>query len=82
MRSEHPADRHTFVNDESNKGCDMDLPKKKKGPKLPPKPEGGGAAGRQRQFNLERGLGKEGPRQGRRTGGEPADDSATKDKPK
>ena len=30
----------------------------------------------------ERGLGKEGPRQGRRTGGEPADDSATKDKPK
>jgi hypothetical protein len=34
----------------------MDLPRGKNAPKLPPKPEGGGAAARQRQFDLERGL--------------------------
>lgn len=34
----------------------MDLPKGKNGPKLPPKPRGGGAAARQRQFEQERGL--------------------------
>jgi hypothetical protein len=34
----------------------MDLPKGKKRPKLPPKPVGGGAAARQHQFQLERGL--------------------------
>jgi hypothetical protein len=34
----------------------MDLPKKKNAPKLPPKPTGGGAAARRKQFDKERGL--------------------------
>jgi len=34
----------------------MDLPKRKNGPKLPPKPPGGGAAARRRQAEQERGL--------------------------
>ena len=34
----------------------MKMPDKKDGPKLPPKPKGGGAAARQRQFQMERGL--------------------------
>lgn len=41
----------------------MELPKRKKGSKrLPPKGPGGGAAARQRQFDLERGLDVEGRR--------------------
>jgi hypothetical protein len=34
----------------------MRLPTRKGRPKLPPTPRGGGAAARQRQFELERGL--------------------------
>jgi hypothetical protein len=34
----------------------MDLPNQKNKPKLPTKPAGGGAAARQRQADLERGL--------------------------
>jgi hypothetical protein len=34
----------------------MDLPKHKNAPKLPRKPQGGGAAARQKQFNQERGV--------------------------
>lgn len=34
----------------------MKLPARKGKPKLPPTPRGGGAAARQRQFELERGM--------------------------
>jgi hypothetical protein len=34
----------------------MKLPPRKGRPKLPPTPRGGGAAARQRQFELERGM--------------------------
>lgn len=42
----------------------MKLPDKKNRPKLPPKSKGGGAAARQRQFEMERGLDEEPPLEG------------------
>jgi hypothetical protein len=52
----------------------VDMPKGKKVPKLPPKPTGGGAAARQRQFEQERGM-DVGKREGNADKDKPADDA-------
>lgn len=62
----------------------MRLPKRKGNPKLPPTPRGGGAAARQQQFELERGLDPQKPlgsgRKGDRANCEEDKDKEDKDK--
>lgn len=56
----------------------MDLPKRKKGPKLPPEPPGGRAAARQRQFYQERGLEDASLQNDAEKGSQPAESEKTK----
>jgi hypothetical protein len=61
----------------------MRLPTRKGKPKLPPTPRGGGAAARQRQFELERGLQPQPPLSGSgsdRASGEEGPEKEGKDK--